>query len=127
MQSSFRDCQAYPVITLTCNQSSAFNRRLLSLIRQWDRTGRVRILSDNHGQSETISPSSSNGELCVSDETGERWYGAEAVPIIFKSLPFGKIAAAMYILPGTMWVTKQIYALEKPSKSTIATPEHRWH
>jgi hypothetical protein len=124
MQSGFPNSPTYPVITLTCDESTLFNRRLLSLVKQWDKAGKVRILSNKDPQSKEPSASSAPN-LCVSDESGERWYGAEAVPIIFKNLPFGKLAAAMYILPGTMWFTKQIYGLDKPVSGEQL--KHRLH
>jgi len=124
MQSGFPNTPTYHAITLMCDESTAFNRRLLSLVKQWDKAGKVRILSSKDPLSKE-SGASSAPNLCVSDESGERWYGAEAVPIIFKSLPFGKLAAAMYILPGTMWFTKQIYALDK--LSDVPQVNHRLH
>jgi hypothetical protein len=116
MQSGLPRPTTNPAITLLCDESSSFNRHLLSLVRQWDKTGKVRIVC---GKDIKADPTESLmvSQLCVSDQNGSRWYGAEAVPIIFKNLPFGKLAAAMYILPGTMWFTKQIYALDRQDES----------
>jgi hypothetical protein len=112
MQSGLPSRTTNPAITLLCDESSSFNRHLLSLVRQWDKTGNVRIVCGKDMQADPAQ-SLTVSQLCVSDQNGGHWYGAEAVPIIFKNLPFGKLAAAMYILPGTMWFTKQIYALDK--------------
>jgi len=90
------------MLTLTCDDNCSFNRHLLGLVKQWDRHGRIKIMP-------RVSSESSR-ELTLLDENGTRWYGAEALPHIFKQLPFGKLAAAVYTLPGTMWVTKQLYA-----------------
>lgn len=84
-------------ITLYLDESCAFNRQLLSLIKQWDRKHSIEIRK-------------SSDALRVVDRNGGSFQGAEAVPIILKHLPFGKLAAAVYILPGTMWVTKQLYS-----------------
>jgi predicted DCC family thiol-disulfide oxidoreductase YuxK len=100
-------------LTLFCDQSKAFQRNLVALVKQWDKDQNIRICSapDEAGPSQT-SVNSTKGLLFAVDQDGERWLGAEAVPIIFKSLPFGKLAAAMYILPGTMWVTRQLYEMD---------------
>ena len=115
MQSSLPTGATNPAITLVCDETSSFNRHLLSLVRQWDKTGKVRIVCGKDMPAGEPTDPFAIAQLCVSDQNGARWYGAEAVPIIFKNLPFGKLAAAMYILPGTMWFTKQIYALDKPT------------
>jgi hypothetical protein len=118
MQSGLPNRTAGPVITLSCDETSSFNRHLLSLVRQWDRSGNVRIVLKKDGQIEQPGQPLNISQLCVSDQNGGRWYGPEAVPIIFKNLPFGKLAAAMYILPGTMWFTRQLYSLDKPTRQT---------
>jgi len=112
MQSALPSRTNNPAITLQCDEKSSFNRHLLSLVRQWDKAGNVRIVCASEKPTEA-STQTFETQLCVFDRNGVRWCGAEALPIIFKNLPFGKIAAAMYILPGTMWFTKQIYALDK--------------
>jgi hypothetical protein len=104
MHSGDAKCISDDVLFLTCGEGSSFNRNLLLLVKQWDKKGRFQIVP---GFEEDLS---------LLDEDGVCWNGAEAVPIIFKNLPFGKLAAAMYILPGTMWFTKQLYALQTPHK-----------
>jgi hypothetical protein len=110
MHSGDAKCISDTVLFLTCGESSSFDRNLLSLVKQWDKKGRFQIVSGE--------------DLTLLDEDGVRWSGAEAVPIIFKNLPFGKLAAAMYILPGTMWFTKQLYALQSPQKPTNFKRSH---
>jgi hypothetical protein len=104
MHSGDAKCISDDVLFLTCGEGSSFNRNLLLLVKQWDKKGRFQIVP---GPEEDLS---------LLDEDGVCWNGAEAVPIIFKNLPFGKLAAAMYILPGTMWFTKQLYAMQTPHK-----------
>jgi hypothetical protein len=104
-------------ITVFCCENTTFNRNLLALVKHWDRRGKINFLPSAsslllEGDSQ-LTHSETN--LLAVDENGVKWNGAEAVPIIFKNLPFGKLAAAMYILPGTMWVTKQLCEI-KPSR-----------
>ncbi len=108
-------------ITLYLDESSAFNRHLLSLIKQWDTKQNIDVHSIKSngclssqcqsGLKTTKHKQFYNDSLEVVDKNGSSFQGAEAVPIILKHLPFGKLAAAFYILPGTMWVTKQLYSL----------------
>ncbi len=103
---------AYPLhITLYLDQRLAFNRYLLSLIKQWDKKHTIEIHTEEFKQGQPKE--SSDQGLEIIDKNGSSFQGPEAVPIILKYLPFGKLAAAMYILPGTMWVTKQLYSLNK--------------
>jgi hypothetical protein len=87
----------------------------LALVKHWDRRGKINILPPAHA----VQPEADIQEATLSavDENGVKWNGAEAVPIIFKNLPFGKLAAAMYILPGTMWVTKHLCRLDSSQDS----------
>ena len=49
--------------------------------------------------------------LFLIDEAKDRYYGPDAIPMILKNLPFGKFACVFYILPGTMWLTRNLYVL----------------
>ncbi|PWT99072.1 MAG: hypothetical protein C5B53_05915 [Candidatus Melainabacteria bacterium] len=101
-------------ITVFCNENTAFNRNFLALVKHWDRRGKIQIMpsSCSTASEEGAQPATIEEPLLAVDENGVRWNGAEAVPIIFKNLPFGKLAAAMYILPGTMWVTRQLCEMD---------------
>ena len=105
-------------ITVFCNENTTFNRNFLALVKHWDRRGKIHIMPSSHStpSEEGSQPASLKETLLAVDENGVRWNGAEAVPIIFKNLPFGKLAAAMYILPGTMWVTKQLCQMDSSSR-----------
>jgi hypothetical protein len=107
-------------ITVFCYENTTFNRNFLALVKHWDRRGKINILPPAH----SVPPEAEIHETTLSavDENGVRWHGAEAVPIIFKNLPFGKLAAAMYTLPGTMWVTRQLCGLESPQYSQRRAP-----
>ena len=120
MQSSSDNLGRQHGITVLCNESSAFNRNLVALVKQWDRCGNIHFLpytESSYRKMHQINPQSHNSLLAV-DENGVKWSGAEAVPIIFKNLPFGKLAAAIYILPGTMWLTKQLYKTDASQHSS---------
>lgn len=97
-------------ITVFCSENTAFNRNFLALVKHWDRRGKINILPPSHIAAPPAE--SRDSTLSAVDENGVEWNGAEAVPIIFKNLPFGRLAAAMYILPGTMWVTKRLCELD---------------
>jgi predicted DCC family thiol-disulfide oxidoreductase YuxK len=102
-------------LTLFCDQSKSFQRNLVALVRQWDKGHVIRICPSSEPAGSS-SNKADQGLLSAIDQDGAHWLGAEAVPIVFKNLPFGKLAAAMYILPGTMWVTKQLYDMDAPTK-----------
>lgn len=109
MKLSDTNLERNPSITVFCYENNAFNRNFLALVKHWDRHGKINILPSQKGGNQLTDSAipSAQSSLLLVDENGERWNGAEAVPIIFKNLPFGKLAAAMYTLPGTMWLTKQ--------------------
>lgn len=103
-------------ITVFCDKDNPFDRKLMALVRHWDKRGSIHIFPKGSAALEAASIlRGKQSSLLAVDENGVEWTGAEAVPIIFKNLPFGKLAAAMYILPGTMWLTKQLCG---PSPST---------
>jgi hypothetical protein len=86
-----------------------FDRILMALVKHWDKRGSIHILANDPTAFENPDfVKAKQSSLLAVDENGVEWTGAEAVPIIFKNLPFGKLAAAMYILPGTMWLTRQL-------------------
>lgn len=90
-------------------------RRLAKIVKLWDRFGRFDFIGWN--EYEPINAGllteleKSHWSLLLIDEYNERWSGPDAIPFILKNLPFGKIAAALYILPGTMWLTQTLYMI----------------
>jgi predicted DCC family thiol-disulfide oxidoreductase YuxK len=85
------------------------------VVKCWDRARHfVFIQRDSASNAErnlVAELDASRWSLMLVDENKVRWFGPEAIPIILKNLPFGKIAAVAYILPGTMWLTRQLYML----------------
>jgi hypothetical protein len=107
MQSS--SSNSHNNITVFCDKDNPFDRKLMALVKRWDRRGSIQIMPcDRSGFDHPTFLKAKQSSLLAVDENGVQWNGAEAVPIIFKNLPFGKLAAAIYILPGTMWLTKQL-------------------
>lgn len=99
--------------TIVCDERCAVVKRLSALVKWWDR-GHAFTFVDR----DSASPAArrlvsdldqSRWSLMLVDEHSDRWHGPEAVPIILMNLPFGKLAAVLYILPGTMWLTRQLY------------------
>lgn len=90
-------------------------RRLAKIVKLWDRFGRFEFIGwHNHNSINAgflNELEQSHWSLLLIDDVSERRSGPDAIPFILKTLPFGRIAAALYILPGTMWITQQLYML----------------
>lgn len=59
--------------------------------------------------------------LLLIDDHDDRMQGPEAIPFILKNLPSGKLACAVYLIPGTMWLTRQLYLYVSRNRKKIAT------
>jgi predicted DCC family thiol-disulfide oxidoreductase YuxK len=99
--------------TIACDERCAMVHKFSSLVKWWDRQN-VFTFVDRDSRNPTAQRlvrdlDGSPWSLLLIDEDGERWSGPEAIPMILKHLPFGKLAAVLYILPGTMWITRQFY------------------
>src|SRR4030095_1529210 len=101
--------------TLVCDDRCVVVRRLAGIVKIWDRNDTFQLIRrdiiDEQSQRLVTELDNSPWSLLLIDDRKQRWSGPEAIPIILKNLPFGKIAAVLYILPGTMWVTRQLYHL----------------
>jgi predicted DCC family thiol-disulfide oxidoreductase YuxK len=99
--------------TIVCDERCAMVRNFSSLVKWWDREAIFTFVdrdSKNPAAQRLITElDSSPWSLMLIDDEGSRWQGPEAIPLILKHLPLGKLAAVFYILPGTMWITKQCY------------------
>lgn len=99
--------------TIVCDDSCPMVQRLAWLVRNWDRNGIFRFVGrdsvDAQAPDLLRQLDSTRWSLLLLDETGESWSGPEAIPFILKNLPSGKLAAVTYTLPGTMWMTRQLY------------------
>lgn len=90
-------------------------KRLARIVKTWDRFGKFEYIGWHHYDPINAGLLSelekTRWSLLLIDEQNERWAGPDAIPFILKNLPFGRIAAAAYILPGTMWLTQKLYML----------------
>jgi predicted DCC family thiol-disulfide oxidoreductase YuxK len=122
-------CQESLSFTIVCDERCTIVRNFGALIKCWDKRHTFVFVdrdSSNQRATELIQRlDRSKWSLLLIDENGSQWEGPEAVPIILKNLPFGKIAAVLYILPGTMWLTRQFYLLVSRSKSRLTPTEQR--
>ena len=101
------------IFKLVFDDRCAVVQRLAKVVRIWDRHHTFDLIGRNSigdGSQKLLNElDQSTWSLLLVDSFNNRWSGPEAIPIILKNLPFGKIAAVLYILPGTMWLTRQIY------------------
>lgn len=118
------NCQESSSFKVVCDDRCAVVRRLEHIVKMWDVHHKFDFVdshSDNAGHKSLLKElDACRWSLRLIDDLGNRWDGPEAIPIILKTLPFGKIAAVFYILPGTAWLTKQGYLLVSRNRSMFA-------
>lgn len=94
------------------------------LVRQWDRDGVFRYVGrgTTDGDSAPLIErlEETPWSLMLVDKAGTSWHGPEAIPFILKNLPSGKIAAVTYTIPGTMWITRQLYYMVSRNRQMLA-------
>lgn len=90
-------------------------RKLSWLVRQWDSMGVFKFVSKHqHSESEAALVQELDAcpwSLILIHDGGMRSAGPEAIPFILRNLPGGKLATVAYVVPGTMWLTRQLYNL----------------
>lgn len=90
-------------------------RKLSWLVRQWDNAGTFKFISKhehNEREAELVNElDACPWSLMLVHDSGMRSAGPEAIPFILRNLPGGKLATVAYVVPGTMWVTRQLYNL----------------
>jgi len=118
------NCQESSSFKIVCDDRCTLVRRLAHIVKMWDVHHKfvfVNSLSENASDKSLVSElDACRWSLRLIDEPGNRWDGPEAIPIILKNLPFGKLAAVFYILPGTAWITKQAYLLVSRNRSMFS-------
>jgi predicted DCC family thiol-disulfide oxidoreductase YuxK len=111
---------------IVCDERCAVVRQLASVVKVWDRANKFVFVDRNSVHTDerklVADLDASSWSLLLIDDTKEQWYGPESIPIILKNLPFGKIAAVAYILPGTMWLTRQLYMLVSRNRRMFIQP-----
>lgn len=100
-------------------------RFLTRLVIACDQRHFFRFVSDKNVDDESrilfTELQSSPWSLLLIDDSGHRKYGPEAIPFILKNLPSGRLACVAYLIPGTMWFTKQLYFGISKNRRKIAT------
>jgi predicted DCC family thiol-disulfide oxidoreductase YuxK len=103
------------LFTLVFDDRCPLVRHLANIVRHWDTNKNFKLVSNSltsKEHSELVSQLNHlPWSLLLVDNQNNQWTGPEAIPIILKNLPFGKLAAVLYIIPGTMWLTRRIYNL----------------
>jgi predicted DCC family thiol-disulfide oxidoreductase YuxK len=117
-------CKESSSFIIVCDERCAVVKRLAALLKVWDRK-QLFTFVDRESESQTARNliadlDKSRWSLFLIDENKERWYGPEAIPMILKHLPSGRFAAVFYILPGTMWLTRQIYKMVSRTRLIIS-------
>jgi predicted DCC family thiol-disulfide oxidoreductase YuxK len=99
-------------------------RKLSWLVRQWDNSGNFKFVSKHH-HSEGEAPLVQELDACpwsliLIHDGDMRSAGPEAIPFILRNLPGGKIATVAYVVPGTMWLTRQLYNLVSRNRRLLS-------
>jgi len=124
MNSVVNACQESLTFTIVCDERCSIVRSFGALVKWWDKHQAFTFVdrdSTNPKAANLVQRlDRSKWSLLLIGPSDDlkltQWEGPEAVPIILKNLPFGKIAAVLYILPGTMWLTRQVYLLVSRSR-----------
>jgi predicted DCC family thiol-disulfide oxidoreductase YuxK len=124
MDSTNLRSQAPCTFTMVFDDRCSVVGRLARLVKIWDRSQHFTVVGRTTAGG-MYGPFVSQLDNCpwsllLVDDHNERWTGPDAVPIILKNLPFGKIAAVLYTLPGTMWLTKRLYTAVSRSRKRFA-------
>jgi predicted DCC family thiol-disulfide oxidoreductase YuxK len=117
-------CKESSSFIIVCDERCTVVKRLAALLKVWDRK-QLFTFVDRESESQTARNliadlDKSRWSLFLIDENKERWYGPEAIPMILKHLPSGRFAAVFYILPGTMWLTRQVYKMVSRTRLIIS-------
>lgn len=124
MDSKAIHCREPLSFTIVCDERCFVVNRLAAMLKLWDRS-QLFTFVDRESVSEVARQliqdlDASPWSLYLIDDNNERWYGPEAIPMILKNLRFGRFAAVLYILPGTMWLTRQLYQLISRTRLIIS-------
>lgn len=113
MESVRLETRASSTYTLVVDDRCDVVRRLSALLKLWDKQQVFEIVSrdqaDGYYQGLLNELDNTPWSLLLIDDLNQHFAGPEAMPYILKNLPGGKIAAVMYTVPGSMWLTQKIY------------------
>lgn len=110
--------------TIVCDDSCPVVRFLARLVKSCDSRRTFTVIGKNDTDSQatelTVELDSSPWSLLLIDDELERRHGPDAIPFILKNLPSGRIAAVVYTLPGTMWITRKFYFMISRNRKRLA-------
>lgn len=110
--------------TIVCEDNCPVVRFLSRIVRRCDRNCFFRIVGRESSDDESLSQlrqlNASSWSLLLIDENGQEWHGPEAIPFILKFLPSGRLACVAYLIPGTMWLTRQLYLFVSRNRRKLA-------
>jgi predicted DCC family thiol-disulfide oxidoreductase YuxK len=111
--------------TIVSDDSCPVVRFMTRIVKSCDQRNFFRFISrensDEKSKQLVAELNACPWSLLLIDDLGERKQGPEAIPFILKNLPSGRLACVAYLLPGTMWVTKQLYFGISRNRKKLAT------
>lgn len=111
--------------TIVSDDNCPVVRFLTRVVRSCDRRHFFHFIGreNNDEQSRTLFRilASSHWSLLLIDDAGQYLEGPEAIPFILRNLPSGRLACVIYLIPGTMWLTRQLYFYVSRNRKKIAS------
>ncbi len=112
--------------TIVSDDNCPVVRFLTRIIRSCDKNGFFNFVGHDENIAEDAKLllkelAASQWSLLLIDDLDQRIHGPEAIPFILKNLPQGRLACAAYLIPGTMWLTRQLYLSVSRNRKKIAT------
>ena len=99
--------------TIVSDDNCPVVRFMSHLVRLCDHSNFFRFVgredTDEQSRNLLLELAQSPWSLLLVDDCGLRRHGPEAIPFILKNLPSGRLACVAYLIPGTMWLTRQLY------------------
>jgi len=115
MENKTMSRQESDTFKIVCDERCMVVRRLAAMVKWWDIEHKFTFVDRDSVQpiarQLVAKLDCSPWSLLLVDDADDHWEGPEAIPMILKNLPGGKMAAVLYILPGTLWLTRTLYML----------------
>lgn len=119
-------CRTHENWTIVFDDTCPVVHKLSWILRHWDRERFFRYIGCDTTDGDQLHLVQRLAEtpwsLMLIDGEGQSWHGPEAIPFILKHLPSGKIAAVTYTIPGTMWLTRQLYYMVSRNRQYFNSP-----
>lgn len=111
--------------TIVSDDSCPVVRFMTRLVRRCDQRQFFHFIghdnTDENSRGLLKELSTSPWSLLLIDDAGQHLQGPEAIPFILKNLPSGRLACVAYLIPGTMWLTRQLYLYVSRNRRKIAS------